>query len=127
MARRDPLTITEDIQQTLDERARRRGADRKRRRYPTEDRRAGRVIGPTLSAELVDRLREIGQAEGYIDQDGQGKIASPIIEDLLWYAVDAYDAGELRRTTETRETTRHRLERNDAGEGKSGGERKGPD
>jgi len=45
---------------------------------------------------LVSRLREIGKAAGYVDPEtGQGKIASPIIEDLLWHAVGAYDAGEL--------------------------------
>ena len=74
-----------------------RDKTRKRKRYPTEDRRAGRVIGPTLPAELVDRLREICKAAGYTRRDGTGKIASVLVEDLLRFAVDAYDRGELQR------------------------------
>ena len=120
MARRDALgTITDDARQVLAERAKPKGHDRKRKRYPTEDKRAGRVIGPTLSAELIDRLREICAEAGYVASDGQGQIASPIIEDLLWYAVNAYDAGELRQSTEA---TRHRLAPDGGDVGNPGGE-----
>lgn len=68
---------------------------RKRPRMPTEDRRVGRKIAPTLSAALVQRLRHICRKEGYITKDGEGVIASPVIEDLLWVGVEAYDRGEL--------------------------------
>jgi hypothetical protein len=68
---------------------------RKRPRMPTEDRRVGRKIAPTLSTALVRRLRAICQREGYINNDGEGIIASPVIEDLLWVGVEAYERGEL--------------------------------
>jgi hypothetical protein len=68
---------------------------RKRPRMPAEDRRVGRKIAPTLSAALVQRLRTICRKEGYISKDGEGVIASPVIEDLLWVGVEAYDRGEL--------------------------------
>jgi hypothetical protein len=68
---------------------------RKRPRMPAEDRRIGRKIAPTLSAALVQRLRTICRKEGYINKDGDGVIASPVIEDLLWVGVEAYDRGEL--------------------------------
>jgi hypothetical protein len=68
---------------------------RKRPRMPAEDRRVGRKIAPTLSATLVQRLRTICRKEGYISKDGEGVIASPVIEDLLWVGVEAYDRGEL--------------------------------
>lgn len=68
---------------------------RQRPRMPTEDRRAGRKITPTLSSQLVKKLRTICRKEGYVGKDGQGIIASPVIEDLLWVGVEAYDRGEL--------------------------------
>jgi len=68
---------------------------RKRPRMPAEDRRVGRKIAPTLSPTLVQRLRTICRKEGYISKDGEGVIASPVIEDLLWVGVEAYDRGEL--------------------------------
>lgn len=68
---------------------------RKRPRMPTEDRRVGRKIAPTLSATLVRKLRTICKNEGYIGRDGEGVIASPVIEDLLWVGVEAYEKGDL--------------------------------
>lgn len=64
-----------------------RDKTRKRKRYPTEDRRVGKVIGPTLSLELVERLREICKEAGYTRRDGTGQIASLVIEDLLWIGI----------------------------------------
>ena len=81
---------------------------KKRKVYPSEKKRIPRVIGPTLSAELIERLREICAAAGYVREDGTGTIASPIIEDLLWHAVDAYDAGKLPIVAEV---TRGRIKR----------------
>lgn len=72
-----------------------RDRGRKRRRMPTEDRRRGRKISPTLSSKLIHRLRAICRTEGYVGQDGEGLVASPVIEDLLWAAVEAYERGEL--------------------------------
>lgn len=72
-----------------------RDKSRMRPRMPAEDRRMGRKIAPTLSSPLVQRLRAICRREGYVGPDGEGIIASPIIEDLLWVGVEAYDAGEL--------------------------------
>jgi len=72
-----------------------RDARRKRKRMPTEDRRVGRKITPTLSRQLVRRLRTICKEAGYIGPDGEGIIASPVIEDLLWAGIEAYERGEL--------------------------------
>lgn len=82
-----------------------------RRRMPTEDRRMGRKISPTLSRGLVRRLQAICKAEGYVDKDGKGQIASSVIEDLLWIAVEAYDRGELEAVEEVVEVRRTRLRR----------------
>lgn len=61
----------------------------------SEERRRGRKISPTLSSELIRKLQTIGKQEGWINSDGEGMIASPLIEDLLWVGVEAYEAGEL--------------------------------
>lgn len=61
----------------------------------SEERRRGRKISPTLSSELVRKLQAIGKQEGWVNSDGEGMIASPLIEDLLWIGVEAYEAGEL--------------------------------
>ena len=79
-------------------------------RYPSEERRVGRKISPTLSRALVRRLRAICKAEGYVDQGGEGTIASPVIEDLLWAAVEAYERGEFGQEKEV-VTVRQRLRR----------------
>jgi hypothetical protein len=84
---------TQGVGKTAEREARNRA--RKRPRMPTEDRRVGRKIAPTLSAALVQKLRTICKREGYIGRDGEGTIASPVIEDLLWVGVEAYEKGEL--------------------------------
>ena len=89
-----------------------RDVTRKRRRTPTEDRRVGRKIAPTLSVDLIRRLRAICETEGYVGESGEGVIASPVIEDLLWVAVGAYERGELECVEEVVEV-RRRLERAD--------------
>ena len=91
------------------ERAQRDGS-RQRRRFPSEDRRVGRKITPTLSANLVRRLRTICKAEGHVGPDGDGIIASAVIEDLLWAAVEAYERGEFDHEDEVVEV-RQRLRR----------------
>jgi len=74
------------------ERAKRDEA-RKRKRMPSE---AGRQkIAPTLSPKLIRRLRAICKAQGHIGKDGEGIIASSVIEDLLAAAVEAYERGEF--------------------------------
>ena len=87
-----------------------RDAHRQRRRFPSEDRRVGRKITPTLSAKLVRRLRTICKAEGQTGPDGDGIIASPLIEDLLWAAVEAYERGEFHHEDHVIEV-RQRLRR----------------
>ena len=74
-----------------------RDKSRKRRRMPSEDRRAARRIGPTLSLDLIQQLREICKEEGYVGKDGEGIIASPVIEGLLRAAVQAYDNGLIKK------------------------------
>jgi len=81
-----------------------RDEQRERRRYPSEDKRVGRKISPTLSRSLVNRLRTICKAQGYVGPDGEGIIASPIVEDLLWAAVEAYDRGDLGQEEQVVET-----------------------
>ena len=87
-----------------------RDKERATPRYPSEDRRIGRKISPTLSRDLVSRLRTICKAEGHVDQDGEGVIASSVIEDLLWAAVEAYERGEFAEVEEVVEV-RRRLKR----------------
>ena len=70
-----------------------RDKKRERKRMPTEDRRT--QIGPTLPPRLIRKLRRICKLEGYVGKNGDGIIASPIIADLLWFAVEAYERGEL--------------------------------
>ena len=89
-----------------------RDRNRKRKRMPTEDRRVGRKIAPTLSRALIRRLRTICKTEGYVGPDGEGIIASPVIEDLLSAAVEAYERGELEQREET-VLVRRRLRRRD--------------
>ncbi len=86
-----------------------RDGKRERKRYPTERRRVGRKISPTLSSELVQRLRDICKAMGYIGDDGEGQITSSVIEDLLWVGVDAYGKGELEAVEEEVVEIRKRL------------------
>jgi len=85
-----------------------RDKKRRRKRYPSEDRRTR--IGPTLSARLIRKLRTICRAEGYVGEDGEGVIASPVIEDLLWAAVEAYERGEFEKVEEV-VAVRRRLKR----------------
>ncbi len=86
-----------------------RDEERKRRRMPTEDRRTR--ICPTLSSRLIGRLRSICKTEGYVGGNGNGVIASTVIEDLLWFAVEAYDRGELEGQEEEIIEVRARLRR----------------
>ena len=80
---------------------------RKRAKYASEERRKAGRIGVTLDPDLVDRLRDICKAAGYARaEDGSGELASPIVEDLLRYAVNAYDAGAFELSAEV---TRARL------------------
>ena len=88
-----------------------RDEERKKPRYPSEDDRMGRKITPTLSAQLVRRLRTICKREGHSGSNGDGVIASPVIEDLLWFAVQAYDRGELESEEEQVVEVRKRLRR----------------
>ena len=72
-----------------------RDKGRRRRRMPSEDRRQGRKVSPTLSDALIGRLRAICKAEGYTGRDGDGELVSSVVEDLLWVGVQAYEEGEL--------------------------------
>ena len=83
-----------------------RDKKRQRQRMPTEDRRQGQKISPTLPVELIERLREICKTEGYTGQDDEGIVASPVIEDLLRFAVEAYEEGRLAPVEEVVEVRR---------------------
>lgn len=62
---------------------------------PSEERRIGRKISPTLSRELITKLQHICKREGYVNSQGVGMIASSVIEDLLWAGIEAYERGDL--------------------------------
>ena len=87
-----------------------RDKKRKRKRMPAEDHRQGRKVTPTLSPDLVRRLRAVCKAEGYVGSDGDGVIASSVIEDLLTAAVEAYERGEFEEVEEVM-GVRRRLKR----------------
>ena len=74
-----------------------RDKSRRRPRMASEDRRVRRKITPTLSLDLIQQLREICKEEGYVGKDGEGTIASPVIEGLLSAAVQAYNAGLIKK------------------------------
>ena len=85
--------------------------ERKKPRYPSEDARIGRKISPTLSSPLVRRLQAICKVEGHVSKNGSGTIVSSVIEDLLWFAVEAYERGELESEEEQVIEVRRRLRR----------------
>lgn len=73
----------------------RRDKQRKRPMMPTEKRRRGRKITPTLSADLVEELRQICQELGHVNNEGEGVIASAVVEQFLQLAVEAYRQGRI--------------------------------
>lgn len=95
-----------------------RDKERKRRMMPCERRRQGRKITPTLSAELVAELRQICQELGHVDQEGQGVIASAVIEWFLGLAVEAYRQGLIESYQELVPERRFRLRLPGSGGGK---------
>ena len=86
-----------------------RDKGRKRRMMPTEKRRRGRKITPTLSAGLVEELRQICQKLGYVNDKGEGVIASSIVEQFLHLAVEAYHQGKIELYEEQIVETETRL------------------
>lgn len=86
-----------------------RDKEREKPRYPSEDRRVGLKISPTLPRAMIHRLRAICKAEGYVGPDGEGQIASPVIEDLLQCAIETYERGELETEEVVITTVQRRL------------------
>ena len=86
-----------------------RDAGRTRRRYPSEERRVGRKITPTLTRELVQRLQLICAVEGHVNHHGEPQINSGIVEDLLWAGIHAYETGGLEAVEENIVQKRKRL------------------
>lgn len=86
-----------------------RNTRRRRPIMPTERRRRKRRLSLTVSEELVAELRRICREYGYAGDDGEGMIASPILEELLWLAVGAYRDGMIERYQEQVVTTVERL------------------
>lgn len=82
-----------------------RDKSRKRRRMPTEGRRAGRKISPTLSLELIAELKAHCQELGYVNDAGEGIIASPVVEQLLKVALEALRRGAVVWQKEARTVT----------------------
>jgi len=70
-----------------------RDAQRKRPRFPSEDARS--KICPTLPEPLIDQIRAISAEQGYVDADGVGVVASPVVADLLRAGIEAYERGLL--------------------------------
>ena len=86
-----------------------RDSSRKRRRYPSEERRVGRKITPTLTRKLVERLHLICAVEGHVNPQGEPQINSGIVEDLLWAGIRAYETGRLEAVEENIVQKRKRL------------------
>lgn len=70
---------------------------RQRRLMPSERRRRRRKVSPTLSNDLVEQLREISGEMGYKDEAGTGVLASPVVEQFLRLAVEAYRVGMIEQ------------------------------
>jgi hypothetical protein len=87
-----------------------RDRSRTRRIMPTERRRRARKISPTLPEELIDELRDICRELGYVDEDGQGILASEVVRWFLRLAVDAYRSGLIETYEEQVLTSRRGLQ-----------------
>ena len=74
-----------------------RDQHRKRRLMPSERRRRRHKVSPTLSTDLVEQLRQICREMGYVDEEGAGVLASPVVERFLRLAVEAYQGGMIER------------------------------
>jgi hypothetical protein len=77
-----------------------RDKERTRKLMPSEIRRRGRKITPTLSAELADEVRDLCAELGYTNDEGEGVVASPVIEKMLRFVVDGYREGKIELTEE---------------------------
>ena len=88
----------------------RRDEHRQRRIMPAERRRRARKISPTLPVELIDELREICQELGYVDEEGQGVLASEVVRWFLRLGVDAYRSGLIETYEEQVLTSRRGLQ-----------------
>lgn len=95
----DPaLAVLNQVQQEVKEAE--HAKERKRPVMPSEVRRRGRKISPTLPVDLIDDLRDISQALGYVDDAGEGVISSAVIVQLLRLAVEAYKSGQVEQYEE---------------------------
>lgn len=74
-----------------------RDKHRRRRLMPSERRRRRHKVSPTLSTDLVEQLRQICREMGYVDEEGAGVLASPVVERFLRLAVEAYQGGMIER------------------------------
>ena len=73
------------------------------KQLPTEKRRKRRRLSLTLSEDLIKTLRQICAECGYVAKDGQGQIASPVIELILDAAIKAYLEGRLKIELQTKQ------------------------
>lgn len=87
----------------------RRDQARQRPLTPSERRRRQKRLSLTVGERLVAELRRICAERGYVNADGAGQLASPVIENLLWLAVAAYRDGLIEHYEEQTVTTVDRL------------------
>lgn len=87
----------------------RRDRERRRPLTPSERRRRRKRLSLTVGEELVTELRRICAERGYVNEDGAGQLASPVVENLLWLAVAAYRDGLIEHYEEQTVTTVDRL------------------
>ncbi len=83
----------------------RRNEQRRQKVRPTERRRRKRRISVTVDESLVERLREIGKEHGYVSEQGEGQVASPIVARFLRLAIEAYETGLIEQYEEDVTTT----------------------
>lgn len=86
-----------------------RDRTRKRPLSPSERRRRGRKISPTLPADLAEELRSICAELGHVDESGQGVIASDVVSWFLRLAAEAYRAGLIEQVETDVVTKTHEM------------------
>jgi hypothetical protein len=82
---------------------------RKRPMSPSERRRRGRKISPTLPEDLTQELRDICKELGHVDEAGNGVIDSGVVTWFLRLAVEAYRAGLLEQVETDVVTKTHEM------------------
>ena len=76
---------------------------------PSERRRRGRKISPTLPADLVEELRSICKELGHVNDEGGGVIDSGVVAWFLRLAIEAYRSGLIEQVETAVVTKAHEM------------------